>query len=309
MLSYIVKRLSHTVLVIIGISIVSFVFMQLSGDPAGLMLPQDAAEQQILELRHKLGLDEPIVFQYLSFIGNALQGDLGRSLFLKEPVIDLILERLPATVELALFSMLFALVVAVPIGILSALKRGTILDTASMVVALFGLSMPHFWLGIMMIMWFSVQLGWLPTSGRGSFLQIIMPAAALGISMVALFARLTRSTLLDVLNQDYVRTAHAKGLPEYAVVGRHALKNAMIPLVTMIGIEFGHLLGGAVIIETVFAWPGVGRLIVQAITDRDYPVVQGAVMLLAIVFVVVNLLVDITYAWLDPSISLRGVEQ
>lgn len=306
MLAYVLKRLGHTFLVIIGISIISFVFLQLSGDPVGLMLPQDATSQQIEELRQKLGLDDPVVVQYLRFVGDTLQGDLGRSLFSNEPVAGLILERLPATVELAFFSMVFALVIALPIGIVSALKRGTFIDTASMVFALFGLSMPHFWLGIMMIMLFSVQLGWLPTSGRGSFSQIIMPAAAMGISMIALFARLTRSTMLEVLGQDYVRTARAKGLPEYFVIGKHALKNAMIPLITMIGMEFGLLLGGAVIIETVFAWPGVGRLIVQAITDRDYPVVQGAVMLLAMIFVAVNLLVDLAYGWLDPNISLRG---
>ena len=306
MQSYIFKRLGHTILVMIGISIISFVFLQLSGDPVGLILPQDATSQQIEDLRNKLGLNEPIFIQYLHFINNALQGNLGRSLFSNEPVTDLILERLPATVVLAVFSMGFALIIAIPIGIISALKRGTFIDTASMVLALFGLSMPHFWLGIMMIMLFSVQLGWLPTSGRGSFAQIIMPATAMGISMVALFARLTRSTMLEVLGQDYVRTARAKGLSEYIVIGKHALKNAVLPLITMIGMEFGLLLGGAVIIETVFAWPGVGRLIVQAIMDRDYPVVQGAVMMLAMIFVIVNLLVDLTYHWLDPNISLQG---
>lgn len=306
MQSYIFKRLGHTILVMIGISIISFVFLQLSGDPVGLILPQDATSQQVEDLRNKLGLNEPIFIQYLHFINNALQGNLGRSLFSNEPVTDLILERLPATVELAVFSMGFALIIAIPIGIISALKRGTFIDTASMVLALFGLSMPHFWLGIMMIMLFSVQLGWLPTSGRGSFAQIIMPATAMGISMVALFARLTRSTMLEVLGQDYVRTARAKGLSEYIVIGKHALKNAVLPLITMIGMEFGLLLGGAVIIETVFAWPGVGRLIVQAIMDRDYPVVQGAVMMLAMIFVIVNLLVDLTYHWLDPNISLQG---
>lgn len=306
MQSYIFKRLGHTILVMIGISIISFVFLQLSGDPVGLILPQDATSQQIEDLRNKLGLNEPIFIQYLHFISNTLQGNLGRSLFSNEPVTDLILERLPATVELAVFSMGFALIIAIPIGIISALKRGTFIDTTSMVLALFGLSMPHFWLGIMMIMLFSVQLGWLPTSGRGSFAQIIMPATAMGISMVALFARLTRSTMLEVLGQDYVRTARAKGLSEYIVIGKHALKNAVLPLITMIGMEFGLLLGGAVIIETVFAWPGVGRLIVQAIMDRDYPVVQGAVMMLAMIFVIVNLLVDLTYHWLDPNISLQG---
>ena len=301
---YLLRRLSHTVLVIVGISVISFFFLHLSGDPVGLILPQDATLEQIAALRQQMRLDEPIYMQYLHFVTSALQGDLGRSIYTREPVLRLILERMPATLELAVAALLLSLVIAVPIGVLAAVKRGSWLDTISMSVALFGLSMPHFWLGIMFIMLFSVQLGWLPTSGRGTWAQLVMPALALGISLIALFARLTRSAMLDVLSQDYVRTARAKGLGEALVVGKHALRNALIPLVTVIGMEFGFLLGGAVIIETVFAWPGVGRLIVQSILDRDYPVVQAAVMLLAIVFVVVNLCVDLLYAWLDPNISL-----
>jgi len=300
---YLLRRLSHTVLVIIGISVISFFFLHLSGDPVGLILPQDATREQIAALREQMRLDDPIVLQYWHFATSALQGDLGRSIYTREPVLWLILERMPATLELAIAALLLSLVIAIPIGVLAAVKRGSWLDTISMSVALFGLSMPHFWLGIMFIMLFSVQLGWLPTSGRGTWAQLVMPAMALGISLIALFARLTRSAMLDVLSQDYVRTARAKGLGEVLVVGKHALRNALIPLVTVIGMEFGFLLGGAVIIETVFAWPGVGRLIVQSILDRDYPVVQAAVMLLAIVFVVVNLLVDLLYAWLDPNIS------
>ncbi|WP_333830780.1 nickel ABC transporter permease [Pararhodobacter sp.] len=300
---YLLRRLSHTVLVIIGISVISFFFLHLSGDPVGLILPQDATREQIAALRQQMRLDDPIVLQYWHFATSALQGDLGRSIYTREPVLWLILERMPATLELAIAALLLSLVIAIPIGVLAAVKRGSWLDTISMSVALFGLSMPHFWLGIMFIMLFSVQLGWLPTSGRGTWAQLVMPSMALGISLIALFARLTRSAMLDVLGQDYVRTARAKGLGEGLVVGKHALRNALIPLVTVIGMEFGFLLGGAVIIETVFAWPGVGRLIVQSILDRDYPVVQAAVMLLAIVFVVVNLLVDLLYAWLDPNIS------
>lgn len=306
MLRYILTRLGHTVLVIFGISIVSFIFLHLSGDPVGLILPQDATLEQIAALRKKMLLDDPIYLQYFRFLTSALQGDLGRSIYSHQPVVGMILERMPATLELAFAALAIALAVAIPAGVLSAVKRGTWIDTISMTLALIGLSMPHFWLGIMFIMVFSVQLGWLPTSGRGTFQQLIMPSLALGVSLIALFARLTRSAMLEVLGQDYVRTARAKGLPDLSVIGKHALRNALIPLVTVIGMEFGFLLGGAVIIETVFAWPGVGRLIVQSILDRDYPVVQAAVMMLAIVFVTVNFVVDLLYVWLDPNINLDG---
>ena len=306
MLRYILTRLGHTVLVIFGISIVSFIFLHLSGDPVGLILPQDATLEQIAALRKKMLLDDPIYLQYFRFLASALQGDLGRSIYSHQPVVGMILERMPATLELAFAALAIALAVAIPAGVLSAVKRGTWIDTISMSLALIGLSMPHFWLGIMFIMVFSVQLGWLPTSGRGTFLQLIMPSLALGVSLIALFARLTRSAMLEVLGQDYVRTARAKGLSDFSVIGKHALRNALIPLVTVIGMEFGFLLGGAVIIETVFAWPGVGRLIVQSILDRDYPVVQAAVMMLAIVFVTVNFVVDLLYVWLDPNINMDG---
>ncbi|MBU2486224.1 MAG: ABC transporter permease [Alphaproteobacteria bacterium] len=306
MLRYILTRLGHTVLVIFGISIVSFIFLHLSGDPVGLILPQDATLEQIAALRKKMLLDDPIYLQYFRFLTSALQGDLGRSIYSHQPVVGMILERMPATLELAFAALAIALAVAIPAGVLSAVKRGTWIDTISMSLALIGLSMPHFWLGIMFIMVFSVQLGWLPTSGRGTFLQLIMPSLALGVSLIALFARLTRSAMLEVLGQDYVRTARAKGLSDFSVIGKHALRNALIPLVTVIGMEFGFLLGGAVIIETVFAWPGVGRLIVQSILDRDYPVVQAAVMMLAIVFVTVNFVVDLLYVWLDPNINIDG---
>ena len=306
---YILRRLGHTVLVIFGISLISFFFLHLSGDPVGLMLPQDATREQLEAMRRTMGFDDPIALQYLRFLAAALRGDLGRSIYSGEPVAMLILERMPATLELAFTALVLALVIAIPIGVLAAVKRGSLIDTASMLVALFGLSMPHFWLGIMFIMFFSVHLGWLPTSGRGGIEHLIMPAAALGLSLIALFARLTRSAMLEVLSQDYVRTARAKGLSERLVVGKHALKNALIPLVTVIGMEFGFLLGGAVIIESVFAWPGVGRLIVQAILDRDYPVVQAAVMFLAVIFVSMNLLVDLLYVWLDPNITFRKAER
>jgi ABC-type dipeptide/oligopeptide/nickel transport system permease component len=300
---YILKRLWHTVYVAVGISIISFFFIHLSGDPVMLMLPPDATMAEVETLRQQLGFNDPLYVQYGRFAARALQGDLGMSLYHRVPALSLILERLPASLELAGAAMLIAIVVSVPLGVVSAVKRGSVWDVASMLGALFGLSMPHFWLGIMLILLFSVTLGWLPTSGRGSLAHIVMPAIALGLSLMAMFARLTRSVMLEVLNQDYVRTARAKGLAERLVIGKHALKNALIPLVTVAGMQFGFLIGGTVIIETVFAWPGVGRLVVQAIFSRDYPLVQAAVLVLAVIFVLVNLAVDLVYLYLDPRIS------
>jgi ABC-type dipeptide/oligopeptide/nickel transport system permease component len=303
MIAYFLKRLWHTVYVVIGISLISFFFIHLSGDPVMLMLPADASRQEIEDLRQQLGFNDPIYEQYVRFAVRAVRGDFGNSLYYKVPAMELILERLPASLELATAAMIIALVVAVPIGILSAVKRGSILDMGSMLGALFGLSMPHFWLGIMMILLFSVRLGWLPTSGRGTLAHLIMPSLALGLSLMAMFARLTRSVLLEIMGLDYIRTARAKGLRERLVIGKHAFKNALIPLITVAGMQFGFLLGGTVIIETVFAWPGLGRLVVQAIFNRDYPLVQATVFILALIFVGVNLLVDMLYVYLDPQIS------
>lgn len=303
MLQYLLKRLWHTVIVLIGISMISFFFIHLSGDPVMLMLPADASTHEIETLRQQLGFNDPIYEQYLRFAYKAVQGDFGDSLYYKVPVMGLLLNRLPASLELALAAMLVSLIVAVPIGILSAVRRGSLLDTGSMLGALFGLSMPHFWLGIMMILLFSVELGWLPTSGRGTWAQLIMPSLALGMSLMAMFARLTRSVMLEILSLDYIRTARSKGLREHIVIYKHAFKNALIPLVTVAGMQFGFLLGGTVIIETVFAWPGVGRLVVQAIFNRDYPLVQAIVLVLAVIFVAVNLFVDLLYMYLDPQIS------
>ena len=301
MLQFILKRLWHMVFVVIGISVISFFFIHLSGDPVMLMLPGDATDQEIEELRVQLGFNDPLHIQYLRFAAKAIQGDFGDSLYYNVPVFELITERLPASLELAFAAMLFALGFAVPIGILSAVKRGSFLDMSSMLGALMGLSMPHFWLGIMLMMLFSVHLGWLPTSGRGTMAHLIMPAMSL--SLMAMFARLTRSVMLEVLSLDYIRTARAKGLKERVVISKHALKNALIPLVTVAGMQFGFLIGGTVIIETVFAWPGLGRLVVQAIFSRDYPLVQGIVLIFSIIFVGMNLLVDILYVYLDPQIS------
>jgi ABC-type dipeptide/oligopeptide/nickel transport system permease component len=303
MLPYLLKRLWHTVFVVVGISVISFFFIHLSGDPVMLMLPGDASHAEIEALREQMGFNDPLYEQYLRFAWQALRGKFGNSLYYKVPAMELILERLPASLELAVAAMLFALVVAVPVGIISAVRRGSLLDMGSMLGALFGLSMPHFWLGIMMILLFSVELGWLPTSGRGSLAQLVMPSIALGLSLTAMFARLTRSVMLEVLSLDYIRTARSKGLKEWIVISKHALKNALIPIVTVAGMQFGFLLGGTVIIETVFAWPGVGRLVIQAIFNRDYPLVQSIVLVLALIFVAVNFLVDMLYMYLDPQIS------
>jgi ABC-type dipeptide/oligopeptide/nickel transport system permease component len=305
---YVWQRLWHTLFVLVSISIVSFIFIRLSGDPVMLMLPADAPRSAIEELREKMGFNDPLYVQYGRFAAGVVTGNLGESLYYHRPVMQLVLDRLPASLELAAAALLFALVIAVPIGIVSAVWRGSIIDFLSMLGALFGLSMPHFWLGIMMILLFSVTLGWLPTSGRGGIEHLVMPAVALGMSLLAMFARLTRSLMLEVLSLDYVRTARAKGLPEWVVVGRHALRNVLIPLVTIAGLEFGFLLGGVVVIETVFAWPGLGRLVVQAIFNRDFPVVQAAVLVLACIFVLINLVVDLLYGWLDPQIRHRGRE-
>jgi ABC-type dipeptide/oligopeptide/nickel transport system permease component len=303
MLQYILKRLWHTVYVIIGISMISFFFIHLSGDPVLLMLPGDASDQEIEELREQLGFNDPLYVQYVRFASKAIRGDFGESLYYHVPVMELVIERLPASLELAVAAMVFALVLAVPIGIISAVRRGSMLDMGSMLGALLGLSMPHFWLGIMLMLLFSVHLGWLPTSGRGTMAHLIMPAVSLGLSLMAMFARLTRSVMLEVLSLDYIRTARAKGLREEIVISKHALKNALIPLVTVAGMQFGFLIGGTVIIETVFAWPGLGRLVIQAIFSRDYPLVQAIVFVLSLLFVGMNLLVDILYVYLDPQIS------
>jgi ABC-type dipeptide/oligopeptide/nickel transport system permease component len=303
MTRYLVKRIWHTLFVMIGISLISFFFIHLSGDPVMLLLPTDASKQEIEKMRQQLGFNDPLPVQYLRFVSRGVRGDFGESLYYHIPAITLILERLPASLELAVTAMIIAFVVSLPIGILSAVRRGSALDMGSMLAALFGLSMPHFWLGIMLILLFSVKLGWLPTSGRGSLAHLVMPSIALGLSLMALFARLTRSVMLEVLGLDYIRTARAKGLRELWVIGKHALKNALIPLITVAGMQFGFLIGGTVIIETVFAWPGVGRLVVQSILNRDYPLVQASVLILAFIFVAMNLLVDLFYIYLNPQIS------
>jgi ABC-type dipeptide/oligopeptide/nickel transport system permease component len=302
---YLVRRLIQSVFVLFGVSVVVFLILHLTGDPALLLLPPDATAEDVERFRRQMGFNDPVVVQYLRFLRGAVHGNFGESLRHGEPAMALVLERLPATFELAGSGLLIAICLAIPAGILSAVRRNTTVDYVSTVVALLGQAMPTFWLGIMLILVFSVQLGWLPSSGRGDAEHLILPAITLGLFTTARITRLTRSGMLEVLGQDYIRTARAKGVGEPPVVWKHALRNASIPIVTIVGIELGTLLGGSVITETIFAWPGVGRLSVQAIFNRDYPVVQAAVFILATTFVVVNFLVDIVYTYLDPRIRFR----
>lgn len=305
MTSYLLRRGWQSLLVLLGVSVVVFLILHLTGDPALLLLPPDATAEDIARFRKAMGFDDPVAVQYMRFLKGALRGDFGESVRHGEPALGLVLERLPATFELAGAGLLLALCLAIPTGIVSAVRRNTVVDYVSTVVALLGQAMPTFWLGIMLILVFSVRLSWLPSSGRGDLEHLILPAITLGLFTTARITRLTRSGMLEVLGQDYIRTARAKGVSEPPVVWKHALKNAAIPIVTIVGIELGTLLGGSVITETIFAWPGVGRLSVQAISNRDYPVVQAAVFLLASTFVIVNFLVDLTYTYLDPRIRFK----
>jgi peptide/nickel transport system permease protein len=302
---YFLRRLLQSLLVLFGVSFVVFLILYLTGDPALILLPPDASIEDVRRFREAMGFNDPFIVQYGRFLGGALRGDFGQSVRHGEPAFALVVERLPATFELSGAALLVALSLAIPAGIVSAVRRNTPVDYVSTVTALLGQSMPTFWLGIMLILVFSVQLNLLPSSGRGGLEHLIMPAVTLGLFTTARIMRLTRSGMLEVLGQDYIRTARAKGVSDQPVVWKHALKNAAIPIVTIVGIELGTLLGGAVITETIFAWPGVGRLSVQAIYNRDYPVVQAAVFLLASTFVIVNLVVDVLYTYLDPRIRLR----
>ena len=305
MKTFLARRLLQSLVVLLGVSFVVFFILFLTGDPALVLLPPEATAEDIRLFREKMGFNDPFLVQYGRFLGGALRGNFGESIRHGEPAFHLVVERMPATFQLSGAALLVALALAIPAGIVSAVRRNSLLDYVSTIVALLGQSMPTFWLGIMLILLFSVQLQWLPSSGRGDLRHLVLPAITLGLFTTARITRLTRSGMLEVLGQDYIRTARAKGVSNPPVVWKHALKNAAIPIVTIVGIELGTLLGGSVITETIFAWPGVGRLSVQAINNRDYPVVQAAVFLLSSTFVLVNLFVDLLYTYLDPRIRLR----
>ena len=305
LLHFAADRLVRALIALWLVSTVVFVVMRLSGDPVPLLLPPDAPRSEIFRVRAELGLDRPLPVQYALFLGNILRGDFGRSIHFRVPAIQVVLDRLPATLELGLTAFLVAVVVAVPIGLLSAVKRNSLLDHSAMGVALVGQSAPTFFIGILFILLLSLKAGWFPTSGRGDWRHLVLPALTLALFAMASVARLTRSAMLEVLGADYIRTARAKGLSELLVVAKHTFKNAAIPVVTITGLQFGTLLGGAVVTETVFAWPGIGRLAIQSIYNRDYPVVQATVFLSALMFIVLNLAIDVLYGLLDPRIRAR----
>jgi ABC-type dipeptide/oligopeptide/nickel transport system permease component len=302
LLPFLASRLLRAMVALWLVSTVVFVVMRLSGDPVPLLLPPDAPRSEVFRVRAELGLDRPLPVQYAIFLGNALRGDFGRSLHFREPAVRVVAGYLGATFELGLTAFALAALVALPIGIVSAVRRNSLLDQISMTVALVGQAAPTFFIGILFILVVSLQLGWLPTSGRGDWRNLVLPALTLGAFAMASIARLTRSAMLEVLRADFIRTARAKGVGETLVIVKHALKNAAVPIVTITGLQFGTLLGGAVVTETVFAWPGIGRLAIQSIYNRDYPVVQCTVFISAVLFIVINLLIDVVYGLLDPRV-------
>jgi len=303
MRTYILRRVAQSALTLLGVSVLVFVILRvLPGDPARMLLPDGAPESAVAELNRQLGLREPLIVQYGLFLRSVARGDFGQSFQYRAPALRVVLERLPATVQLTLAAMLVTIAVGVSLGIFTAVRRGTRYDVAGTIVAVLGQSLPNFWLGIMLILLFGVALRWLPTSGFAGWTSLVLPAITLAAFPTALVARLTRSSMLEILNRDYIRTGRAKGLAEKSVVLRHALRNAAIPVLTVIGLQIGALLGGAVITESVFAWPGMGKLTVDAIFFRDFPVVQTVLILSATVFVAINLLVDLLYTVIDPRI-------
>lgn len=312
LLRYILFRLLLLIPLLFGVSLVTFLLVNIApGDPISTRFgldPRGADKETVDRLREELGLNDPLPVQYLNYVGGLLQGDMGTSITTRTPVSEEIRARLPATLELAVAGMALVLLVSIPLGILSAVHRGSIVDMFSTGVALLGVSIPSFWLGIMLMLLFSLQLGWLPSSGRGDgtfsgeLRSLILPAVTLAFGLLGLATRIMRSSMLEVLGRDYVRTARAKGASSRRVVLKHGLRNAFIPLLTILGIQFAGLLGGTVIIETIFAWPGIGRLAVNAIFRRDYPVIMGTVLVFSVTFLIVNLLIDILYTLIDPRI-------
>lgn len=332
MLYYIFKRLFALIPIVLGVALIVFLLVHLiPGDPAQIMLGERATKEMVEALRESMGLNEPLYIQFWGFITNLTRGELGRSIISNNPVKLELLEKFPATLELSIFAMVFAVLIGVPFGIFAATKQNTWFDNLSMFIALTGVSMPIFWLGLMLIWLFAVSLGWLPPSSRlsigielnelsnfyvldsmvqgnwpallDSIKHLVLPSVALGTIPMAIIARMTRSSMLEVLKQDFIRTAYAKGLKKQVVIYKHALKNAMIPIITVVGLQFGTLLGGAILTETIFSWPGLGRYLIEAVYSRDFPVVQGGILFFSITFVLVNLIVDLSYGMIDPRIQ------
>ena len=305
MLRYLIRRLLLTIPVLLGVATLVFALIHfIPGDPAQAILGEGATQEEVAQLRSRLGLDRPLLVQYGTFLAGAAHGDLGRSLRNGEPVTSQILLRMPATAQLALASMAVAILVALPLGIIAAVWKGTWIDHGAMTLSLVGISIPNFWLGPLMAIVFAVQLGWLPVGGRGTLAHLVLPSITLGAALAAILARMTRASLLEELGEPYVLAARAKGVSRTRAVLHHAFRNSLIPIVTILGLQFGVVLTGAVITETIFAWPGIGRLLIQSIGFRDYPTVQGCVLLIAVTYVGVNLITDLTYGFLDPRIRV-----
>ncbi len=303
MITFVVRRLLLTIPVLLGVVTLVFLLIHLvPGDPVQAMLGESASPRDIAELRVRLGLDQPLYVQYARYLHGVVTGDLGTSLRTNEPVVAAIRDRMPATIELAAAAMLVSIAIAIPLGIIAAVNAGTTVDHVATTVSLLGISIPNFWLGPLLAIIFSVQLGWLPVSGRGTFANLVLPAITLGAPLAAVLARMTRASVLEELRELYVLAARARGLSRARSVLVHAFRNSLIPIVTILGLQVGMLLTGAVITETIFAWPGVGRLLIQSISFRDYPLVQGCILLIAVTYVSVNLLTDLAYGLLDPRI-------
>jgi ABC-type dipeptide/oligopeptide/nickel transport system permease component len=305
MVAFVTRRIFLSIFVLFTISFVVFGLTHLSGDPAILMTAPDATAEDIARFREQAGFNDPLLVQYGRFLSAALRGDFGNSLRHHQPSLPMVLDRLPATLQLSISAMVLTLGFALPLGVLAALRRGTVVDAFAMTLGVVGQSMPNFWLGILLIFLFAVHLRWLPSSGRGGFVNLILPALTMAFNLMAFITRLVRSNMLEVLSQPYIRTARGKGLREVTVVVRHALRNALIPVVTVVGLQFGYILGGAVVVETVFSWPGVGLLTINAIYNRDFPLVQASVFVLAVAIVLINMSVDILYSILDPRIRIE----
>ncbi|MGG0888420.1 ABC transporter permease [Cytobacillus horneckiae] len=305
MLDFIIKRLLQVILVVFLALTAVFFLIRLSGDPTALFLPPDAPREQIEEYRELLGFNRPLQDQYADFMVNAVQGDFGESLRSQEDALQLVIDRLPATFQLAIAALILSLVIAIPLGVLSAYKRNSFFDRIGVGLTVLGQAVPNFWLGLILIFFFAAQLKLLPTGGGGTFVHLILPTITLATYSIARFTRFTRSSMLDILRKDYIRTAKASGVPTFPLVARFALKNSLIPIITLIALDLGTLLGGAVITEVVFAWPGIGRLLMQSLMNRDFPIVLAAVFIIALIYAIINFIADILYAYVNPQIRVK----
>ncbi|HEX4922763.1 MAG TPA: nickel ABC transporter permease [Bdellovibrionales bacterium] len=303
MIRIILRRLIATIPVVFGVSTLTFLLIHfVPGDPVDIMLGETASAADKAALRAALGLERPLLEQYTSFLGNLLHLDLGTSLMSRQPVLDEILARLPATIELTLAAISIAVLAGIPLGVIAAIQRGRWADRAALIFGLLGISVPNFWLAPMLILVFSIQLGWLPVSERGGIESLVLPGVSLGLALSSILMRMTRASMLEVINEDYIRTARAKGLSSFSLYFKHGLRNALMPVITILGLQFGSLLTGAVITETIFDWPGIGTLFFQSIQQRNYPLVQGCVLFISMTYVFVNLLTDLAYLWANPKL-------